>query len=77
MIRTSGKGNEIELEIWSVLSENLSALLLKEPVGLCIGKVRLNDDSVVLGVLAQNLGLLKGKKKLPTLVDVDGTSHTN
>lgn len=63
MIRTSDKGNEIELEIWSVSSENLSVLLLKEPVGLCIGKVRLNDGSVVLGVLAEPW-LIEGQNEI-------------
>lgn len=53
MIKTDQNGAEIELEVWAVPSEGLASILLKEPAGLCIGKVKLNDGSEVLGVLGE------------------------
>ena len=53
MIRVDGGGAAIALEIWSVPPEGLASILLKEPPGLCIGKVRLEDGSETLGVLGE------------------------
>jgi hypothetical protein len=54
MIRvTSGPGVAVEVEVWSVPASGLSGILLSEPPGLSIGKVRLSDGSVVLGVLGE------------------------
>lgn len=55
MIKTldKAKGAAIAVEVWSVPASQLAELLISEPEGLCIGKVRLSDGSVVLGVLAE------------------------
>ncbi len=53
MLRTPGEGNSIDLEIWQVPLAGLASVLLNEPPGLVIGKVLLQDDSIVLGVLGE------------------------
>jgi len=53
MIRNQERGASITLEVWDVPSEGLVSILKKEPEGLCIGKVTLNDGRVVLGVLGE------------------------
>ena len=47
------KGAAIAVEVWSVPASQLAELLISKPEGLCIGKARLSDGSVVLGVLAE------------------------
>lgn len=53
MIRVDAGGAAIVVEVWSVPPAGLAAILLKEPPGLCIGKVRLEDGSETLGVLGE------------------------
>lgn len=53
MIRTKEPTAEIDVEIWAVSAQGLADILAKEPAGLCIGKVQLNDGSEVLGVLGE------------------------
>lgn len=53
MIRTKEPAAEIDVEIWAVSAQGLADILAKEPAGLCIGKVQLNDGSEVLGVLGE------------------------
>lgn len=53
MIRVREGGVNIDLEIWEVPNEGLSSILLKEPAGLSIGKVILEDKSIVLGVIGE------------------------
>lgn len=53
MIKVSTGGKAIALEVWSVPKLGLADILLKEPSGLCIGKVRLSDGETVLGVLGE------------------------
>ena len=53
MIRVEHGGAAIAVEVWSVPPEGLAAILLKEPPGLSIGKVRLEDGSETLGVLGE------------------------
>lgn len=50
---TDGTGVKVAVEVWSVPPEGLVGILLNEPPGLCIGKVRLEDGTVVLGVLGE------------------------
>ena len=50
---TDGTGVKVAVEVWSVPVEGLAGILLNEPAGLCIGKVRLEDGTVVLGVLGE------------------------
>jgi hypothetical protein len=53
MIRVKTDGASVALEIWSVPMAGLGTLLLGEPAGLSIGKVRLADGSEVLGVIGE------------------------
>ena len=54
MIRvTDDSGTAVELEVWDVPLDGLAGILLKEPPGLTIGKVTLDDGSEVLGVLGE------------------------
>src|SRR5258706_12055273 len=53
MIRVKTGGVSVAVEIWSVPPEGLASILLKEPPGLSIGKVKLEDGSEVLGVLGE------------------------
>jgi gamma-glutamylcyclotransferase (GGCT)/AIG2-like uncharacterized protein YtfP len=53
MIRVDDGGAAIALEVWSVPPAGLATILLKEPAGLCIGKVRLDDGRETLGVLGE------------------------
>jgi quercetin dioxygenase-like cupin family protein len=53
MIRSKPGGASIAVEVWSVPAVGLASILLNEPAGLCIGKVRLSDGSEVLGVLGE------------------------
>lgn len=54
MVRvTDGTGVEVAVEVWSVPAAGLAGILLNEPPGLCVGKVRLEDGSTVLGVLGE------------------------
>ena len=53
MLRVREGGAAIAVEVWKVPAEGLAKILLQEPPGLCIGKVRLCDGEVVLGVLGE------------------------
>jgi len=64
MIRvTDGSGAAVQLEVWSVPAGGLAGILLNEPPGLAIGKVRLADGSTVLGVLGEN-ALVDGQREI-------------
>ena len=65
MIRVDVGGAAIALEVWSVPPEGLASILLKEPPGLCIGKVRLEDGSEPLGVLGEP-ALCEGQREITT-----------
>jgi hypothetical protein len=60
---TDGTGVKVAVEVWSVPSVGLADILLNEPPGLCIGKVRLEDGSVVLGVLGEP-ALVEGHQEI-------------
>lgn len=53
MLRVREGGVAIALEVWQVPAAGIGSILLQEPPGLCIGKVRLSDGEVVLGVLGE------------------------
>lgn len=53
MIRMLSGGVSIDVEVWAVPAAGLASILLKEPPGLSIGKVRLADGTEVLGVLGE------------------------
>ncbi len=64
MVRmTDGSGVAVALEIWSVPPSGLAGILLKEPPGLTIGKVKLDDGSTVLGVIGEP-ALVEGQKEI-------------
>jgi gamma-glutamylcyclotransferase (GGCT)/AIG2-like uncharacterized protein YtfP len=63
MMRVNQGGSSIALEIWSIPSEQMAALLLMEPPGLCIGKVCLSDGEEILGVLGEPF-LCEGKQEI-------------
>lgn len=63
MQRVATGGTAIAVEIWSVPAIGMATLLLLEPPGLCIGKVRLSTGEEVLGVLGEAL-LCEGEKEI-------------
>jgi carbamate kinase len=64
MVRmTDGSGTRVAVEIWSVPPAGLAGILLKEPPGLTIGKVKMDDGSTVLGVLGEP-ALVEGSKEI-------------
>jgi carbamate kinase len=64
MVRmTDGTGVPVAVEIWSVPPAGLAGILLKEPPGLTIGKVRLADGSTVLGVIGEP-ALVEGQREI-------------
>jgi gamma-glutamylcyclotransferase (GGCT)/AIG2-like uncharacterized protein YtfP len=60
---TDGTGVNIAVEVWSVPPAGLAEILMKEPPGLCVGKVRLEDGSIVLGVLGEP-ALVEGHREI-------------
>jgi quercetin dioxygenase-like cupin family protein len=63
MVRVTSGGIAVAVEVWSVPPAGLASILLKEPPGLSIGKVKLADGSEVLGVLAEPI-LCEGHKEI-------------
>lgn len=63
MLRVAKDGAVIALEIWNIPTAGLSKILLQEPPGLCVGKVRLADGEIVLGVLGEAI-LCEGKREI-------------
>jgi gamma-glutamylcyclotransferase (GGCT)/AIG2-like uncharacterized protein YtfP len=63
MMRVSTGGTAIAVEIWAVPASKMAFLLLLEPPGLCIGKVRLADGEEVLGVIGEPI-LCEGKREI-------------
>jgi len=53
MVRVREGGSAIALEVWAVPAAGLGTILLQEPAGLCIGKIRLGEGEIVLGVLGE------------------------
>ena len=60
---TDGTGVKVAVEVWSVPPAGLAGILLNEPPGLCIGKVRLEDGSIVLSVLGEQ-ALVEGHREI-------------
>ena len=63
MIRVATGGSAIALEVWAVAPEGLASILLQEPPGLCIGKVKLAGGEEVLGVLGEPF-LVEGQQEI-------------
>ena len=53
MVRVAQGGAAIAVEVWEVPAGGLATILLGEPSGLSIGKVRLADGEETLGVLGE------------------------
>lgn len=54
---------QVDVEVWQVPHAGLASVLLKEPQGLSIGKVKLQTGETVLGVIAEP-ELVKGMKEI-------------
>jgi gamma-glutamylcyclotransferase (GGCT)/AIG2-like uncharacterized protein YtfP len=53
MLRDEEKGRAISVEIWRVPGQRIAELLANEPVGLCLGRIRLGDGGEAFGILAE------------------------
>ncbi len=64
MVRvTDGSGVAVAVEVWSVPAAGLACILLNEPPGLSVGKVRLADGTTVLGVIGEP-ALVEGQTEI-------------
>ncbi len=63
MVRVRSGGAALAVEVWRVPTTGLAGILLQEPSGLSIGKVRLADGAEVLGVLAEPI-LCEGQRDI-------------
>lgn len=63
MMKVKIGGVSISVEIWAIPTNNLAQILLQEPPGLCVGKVRLLDGEGVLGVLGEAV-LCEGQQEI-------------
>jgi gamma-glutamylcyclotransferase (GGCT)/AIG2-like uncharacterized protein YtfP len=63
MVRLKEGGVAVAVEVWSVPAAGVASILLQEPPGLSIGKVRLADGSDVLGVLGEPI-VCEGQKEI-------------
>lgn len=63
MLRTPGEGGAVALELWDVPLAGLAGILMNEPPGLSIGKVLLDDGTIVLGVLGEPF-LCQGQREI-------------
>lgn len=63
MVRVAEGGVAVAVEVWAVPPEGLASILLKEPPGLSIGKVKLASGAEVLGVLAEPI-LCDGQREI-------------
>ena len=63
MVRVAHGGTAIAVEVWDVPAAGLAAVLLAEPPGLSIGKVRLADGEETLGVLGEAV-LCEGQREI-------------
>jgi hypothetical protein len=63
MLKVSHEGVSVAVEVWAVPISGISTLLISEPPGLCIGKVKLSDGEEVLGVLGEPF-LCEGQREI-------------
>jgi gamma-glutamylcyclotransferase (GGCT)/AIG2-like uncharacterized protein YtfP len=62
MLRVPEGGVSVAVEVWSVPLAGLSKILTQEPAGLAIGKVKLDDGEIVLGVIGESICCDSGKE---------------
>lgn len=65
MLRVTAGGVAVAVEVWDVPPAGIADVLMKEPPGLCIGKITLEDGSETLGVLGE-LALCEGQREITT-----------
>ena len=58
-----GNGTAVAVEVWSIPAPAVAHILENEPEGLTIGRVRLDDGSVVLGVIGEP-AICEGQKEI-------------
>ena len=63
MLRVAQGGVGVAVEVWEVPAPGLAQILLNEPAGLCVGKVRLADGEETLGVLGEPI-LCEGRREI-------------
>ncbi|MEP6673035.1 MAG: gamma-glutamylcyclotransferase [Chthoniobacter sp.] len=63
MYRVATGGVSVAVEVWNVPASGLADILVKEPAGLCVGKVKLANGEEVLGVLAEVI-LCTGQREI-------------
>ena len=63
MLRVAANGAAIAVEVWDVPPAGIADVLVKEPAGLTIGKVMLDDGSETLGVLGE-MALVDGQREI-------------
>jgi hypothetical protein len=63
MIRARNGGVAVAVEVWTMPPEGLATVLLQEPSGLGIGKVKLTDGTTILGVIAEPM-LCEGQREI-------------
>ena len=63
MYRVREGGVAVAVEVWSVPPAGLAAVLIAEPAGLTIGKVRLASGDETLAVLAEPI-LCEGQREI-------------
>ena len=63
MVRVTNGGVTVAVEVWTVPAAGLATILLQEPAGLTVGKVKLADGSEVLGVLGEP-ALCEGQREI-------------
>jgi gamma-glutamylcyclotransferase (GGCT)/AIG2-like uncharacterized protein YtfP len=63
MVRVAKGGVSVAVEVWAVSPAGLASILLKEPSGLSIGKVKLQGSGEILGVLAEPI-LCEGQREI-------------
>jgi len=63
MLRVTAGGVAIALEVWAVPRLHLGTIFLQEPPGLCLGKILLADQAIILGVLGEAY-MCEGKRDI-------------
>lgn len=51
--RDDSASSTIDVEVWEVPAAGLAEILMKEPTGLSVGKVKLDGGETVLGVIGE------------------------
>jgi gamma-glutamylcyclotransferase (GGCT)/AIG2-like uncharacterized protein YtfP len=63
MLRATSRGAEIAVELWTVPDAGVVVILEREPPGLVLGRVRLEDGSEVFGVMAEPY-VIEGQREI-------------